>query len=132
MLADMVHHVRSELPPAQLTKVVKVYSSMLHNPALTGGIQTMSAKVLVTLTDSVMAKHSRSDAADILYDLLQSDVDRLLALHTTHSELTLYRKVMEDPEASNITYVSLEKSKPIFGAAFAFEPMEDVLKGAAS
>jgi transformation/transcription domain-associated protein len=131
MLADMIHHVRSDLPSTQLARVVTIYSAMVHNLALTGGIQTMCAKLLVTLTESIIAKHgSGIDAAVLLYDLLQSDVDKLTALHAMHTELSSIRRAKDQPiTVEDSPYIAIERSKPIFGAAFVSEPVEDVLRG---
>lgn len=126
MLADTVHHVRSDLAPAQLARVVKTYSAMVHNPALSGGIQTMCAKLLMTLTESVIAKDTREGAANVLHGLLQSDIDKLSALHEMHEEL---RKAKESDNPDRPSYISIEKAKPIYGAAFVSESFEDVLKG---
>ena len=54
MLADLVHHVRAELTPAQLAKTVYIYSRNLHDQSLASSIQTMCAKLLLNLVDCIV------------------------------------------------------------------------------
>jgi transformation/transcription domain-associated protein len=54
MLADLVHHVRHQLSPAQLARTVYIYSRNLHDPNLAAGIQTMCSKLLLNLVDCII------------------------------------------------------------------------------
>ena len=126
MVADFIHHVRGELSPIQLAKVVKTYSAMMHNPATSGGFQTMCAKLLSTVTESVIGKHSREGAAETLYGLLECNVDKLMSVSLVIDEL---RKNKEHSESESSIYIKLEKSKPIYGATFVTENAEEVFKG---
>jgi len=56
MLADLVHHVRAEIPLTVLQRIIQLYSQALHDPTLPVGVQTMSAKLLVNLTDSLLVE----------------------------------------------------------------------------
>ena len=53
MLADLIHHVRHDLSIDQLMHMVTLYSRNLHDVTLPLSIQTMSAKLLVNLIDSL-------------------------------------------------------------------------------
>jgi hypothetical protein len=53
MLADLVHHVRHSLTLPQLTHMVSLYTRTLHDASLPLSIQTMSAKLLVNIIDSL-------------------------------------------------------------------------------
>ena len=53
MLADLIHHVRHDLSVSQLTHMVTLYSRNLHDVSLPLSIQTMSAKLLVNLIESL-------------------------------------------------------------------------------
>ncbi len=55
MLADLIHHVRLELAPSILGKVILMYSQVLHDPTLPNGIQTMSIKLLLNLVDTIVS-----------------------------------------------------------------------------
>ena len=48
-LADLVHHVRTELTLAQLLKVIHLYARNVHDGTLPFSIQNMSAKLLLNL-----------------------------------------------------------------------------------
>ena len=63
MLADLVHHVRVELSMPQLIRMVNLYSRSLQDSTLPLTIQTMSAKLLVNLIDSL----KRSEGNMVLY-----------------------------------------------------------------
>ena len=108
MLADMIHHVRQDLAPAQLARVIKIYSAMVHNPALSGAIQTMCAKLLMTVTDSVTAKDTKEDAVHVLYILLESHIDKLRSIHTMHEELSTFRANTQSSE--EISRALIEKA----------------------
>lgn len=54
MLADLIHHVRLELSPELLSRVITMYSRALHDPTLPNGIQTMSIKLLLNLIDAIV------------------------------------------------------------------------------
>lgn len=56
MLADLVHHVRAEISLPVLLRIIQTYSKALHDPTLPVGVQTMSAKLLVNLADSVLVE----------------------------------------------------------------------------
>lgn len=51
-LADLVHHVRTELSLVQLSKVVYLFSRNIHDATLPFNIQTMSAKLLLNLVSA--------------------------------------------------------------------------------
>ena len=125
MLADFIHHVRADLSPNQLAQVVKTYSAVMHNSATSGGFQTMCAKLLSTVTESVISKHSREGAAEALYGLLECNVEKLMSVSLVHDELRKYK----ESEPNSSIYIRLEKSKPIYGAAFVSENTEEVSKG---
>lgn len=52
-LADLVHHVRQQLSDDQLVKVIGIYSRNVHDVTLPFAIQTMSAKLLLNLVESI-------------------------------------------------------------------------------
>ncbi|RKP03126.1 hypothetical protein CXG81DRAFT_9931 [Caulochytrium protostelioides] len=61
VLVDLIHHSRNELTPKQLWTTVQIYSRNLHDPAFAPNIQTMCAKLLLNLVESLM-KHSAKTA----------------------------------------------------------------------
>lgn len=87
MLADLVHHVRNELTIPQLTRVVHIYSCCLHEPAFTFGIQTMCAKLLLNLIETICSKTDKAEAPKFLMAILECCVDKLGAIDTIHEQL---------------------------------------------
>ncbi|CAO3681372.1 unnamed protein product [Umbelopsis ramanniana] len=81
MLADLVHHVRSELTPAQLSRTVYIYSRNLHDQSLAPSIQTMCAKLLLNLIDCITKIPNKTEARDLLIRILDSFTSKFAALN---------------------------------------------------
>jgi len=60
-LADLVHHIRAQLSFQQLSRVVHMYSRNIHDTSLAFCIRTMSAKLLLNLVESIVAKNADRD-----------------------------------------------------------------------
>lgn len=54
LLADFIHHVRSDLSVSLVSLTIVTYSKNLHDSSIPLSIQTMSAKLLVNLVDSII------------------------------------------------------------------------------
>ena len=52
-LADLVHHVRQQLPLADLSRAVQLSSKNVHDESLPTSIQTMSCKLLLNLVECI-------------------------------------------------------------------------------
>ncbi|KAF5288689.1 hypothetical protein FQR65_LT11954 [Abscondita terminalis] len=52
-LADLVHHVRQQLPLSDLARAVHLFSKNVHDDSLATTIQTMSCKLLLNLVDCI-------------------------------------------------------------------------------
>ncbi|KAG8921641.1 hypothetical protein FRC01_000141 [Tulasnella sp. 417] len=59
-LADLVHFRRTDLTPAQLLRVIHVFSCHLHDSTLSPGLQNMSTKHLVDRLDLLGDQEARS------------------------------------------------------------------------
>lgn len=55
MLADLIHHIRMDLPPPMVSAVIAKYSQVLMDPTLPLAVQTMSIKLLLNLIDSIVS-----------------------------------------------------------------------------
>ncbi|KNC75059.1 hypothetical protein SARC_12409, partial [Sphaeroforma arctica JP610] len=72
-LADLVHHVRQQLPFNQLVRTVKVYSRNIHDESLPLSIQTMSCKLLLNLIESIVKKDdATNDGRGLLIEILEN------------------------------------------------------------
>jgi transformation/transcription domain-associated protein len=58
--------VRNELDLPQLNKVALVFSSNLNDPTFNSAIQTMCAKLLNTIIESIQLKEDKAEAARMM------------------------------------------------------------------
>ena len=63
-LADLVHHVRQQLPLQHLSMAVHLFSKNVHDESLPCNIQTMSCKLLLNLVECIRQK-SEQDGANV-------------------------------------------------------------------
>ncbi|KAL6045043.1 putative transformation/transcription domain-associated protein [Balamuthia mandrillaris] len=81
-LADLVHHVRTNLSLEQLTRVVYLFSRNIHDPSLPFNIQTMSAKLLLNLVECIARKNTAesSHGRTLLVRILDNFVNKFSSL----------------------------------------------------
>lgn len=124
-VADLVHHIRSDLSPHQLSRIVQVYSRLLHNPYLSGNLHTMFAKMMFTLIEVIVTKDTHQNAARILSNMLDTSVDKLESLTAVQEEL---EKIKAGPP-DQIDIAFIEKARPVAGAVYAIEKPEEAFTG---
>ena len=56
ILADLVHHIRTQLSLQQLSLAVQVFSKNVHDDSLPVSIQTMSCKLILNLVECIRQK----------------------------------------------------------------------------
>ncbi|KAG8711225.1 hypothetical protein FRC08_016173 [Ceratobasidium sp. 394] len=96
MLGDLIHHIRKELSPEQLRRIIYLYSCCLHNPAFSSAIHNMSAKLLANLVDVNHEKFPKPEAAASLLALLETCVDKLGAVWAIHQQIVSLAKDGQD------------------------------------
>ena len=62
-LADLVHHVRSELGMKHLSRVVYIFSCNIHDASLPLSIQTTSVRLLLNLVENIFHKNDAEGRA---------------------------------------------------------------------
>ncbi|GAC95952.1 phosphatidylinositol kinase [Pseudozyma hubeiensis SY62] len=135
MLADLVHHVRQELSPAQLVRVVQIHSQILHDPTLAPSIQTMCVKLLLNLVETILTKHP-DGATQTLASILDVFVEKLSSLHRLRSDMDRIRQIKDQSDdaaaadQSAVDAVAIERGKPIQSAATMLDTAGDPLKDA--
>lgn len=72
LLADLIHHIRESLSRDQIRKTVTVFSKNLHDPFPGTSFQTMSAKLLLNLADSIANIPDKKDARHFLIMILSA------------------------------------------------------------
>ncbi|QRV73100.1 histone acetyltransferase SAGA, TRRAP/TRA1 component, PI-3 kinase superfamily TRA1 protein [Ceratobasidium sp. AG-Ba] len=156
MLGDLIHHIRKELTPEQLRRIIYLYSCCLHDPAFSSTIHNMSAKLLANLVDVNLEKFPKSEAAASLLALLETCVDKLGAVWAVHQQIVSTMKESHDakpedrpesptkdvemkdadamdvddtvPSTRKLTLFEIEKAKPIQAAAFVLENKAEAVK----
>ncbi|WVR08546.1 hypothetical protein IAU60_005601 [Kwoniella sp. DSM 27419] len=87
VVADLIHHVRDSLPIAQLRRVVYVFSCNLNDSTFNSSIQTMCAKLLNTIIESVHNKADAAEFAEIVRGMFFTFLEKLTAVSEAHDRL---------------------------------------------
>ena len=81
MLADLIHHVRDALEPAQIRKTVEVYTKNLQDSFPGTSFQTMSAKLLLNMAECIAKMPNKVDARHYLIMILNAIGDKFAAMN---------------------------------------------------
>ena len=129
-VADLVHHVKNELSAAQLGRIVCVFSSMMHNPALGYSLHVLFAKMMFGLTDAIVAKETSQGATRLLEALFETCLEKLESLCVVHLEVRAAMDRNKDaPEDAGPDITLIEKARPMGAAVYAIEKPEEVIHG---
>ncbi|KAF5906286.1 transformation/transcription domain-associated protein isoform X1, partial [Clarias magur] len=98
-LADLVHHVRQNLPLTDLSLAVQLFAKNIDDESLPSSIQTMSCKLLLNLVDCIRSKSEQENGngRDILMRMLEVFV---LKFHTIarYQLVSIFRKCKPQSE----------------------------------
>ncbi|RMZ78746.1 hypothetical protein DV737_g3746, partial [Chaetothyriales sp. CBS 132003] len=81
MLADLIHHVRDSLDRDQIRKTIEVYTRTLHDDFPGTSFQTMSAKLLLNMAESITRLDDKEDARHFLIMILDALGDKFAAMN---------------------------------------------------
>ena len=81
MLADLIHHVREHLNRDQIRRTVEVYTRNLHDSFPGTSFQTMSAKLLLNMAESITKLENKADARYFLIMILDAIGDKFAAMN---------------------------------------------------
>ncbi|KAH7879876.1 uncharacterized protein C8R40DRAFT_1034987 [Lentinula edodes] len=126
-IADLFHHLKPELSSSQLTKIVHMYSRLLHYPALGNNLHTLFAKVLIGLSDAIVNKETPQNAAFLITLTFNTCLDRLDALTVIHEEIAAAAERTKNGETSILNDAYIEKARPVGGAVYALEKPEEIM-----
>ncbi|KAJ3865184.1 hypothetical protein EV359DRAFT_39363 [Lentinula novae-zelandiae] len=126
-IADLFHHLKPELSSSQLTKIVHMYSRLLHYPALGNNLHTLFAKVLIGLSDAIVNKETPQNAAFLITLTFNTCLDRLDALTVIHEEIAAAAERTKNGETSILNDAYIEKARPVGGAVYALEKAEEIM-----
>ena len=84
-LADLVHHVRQNLPLTDLSLAVQLFAKNIDDESLPSNIQTMSCKLLLNLVDCIRSKSEQENGngRDILMRMLEVSSTELGSIEKT-------------------------------------------------
>nr|KAJ3422805.1 hypothetical protein HK105_006243 [Polyrhizophydium stewartii] len=75
---------------AQISRIIHIYSRNLHDPIFPPQIQTMCAKLLLSLIDNVVTQESKAEARKLLIRTLDAFATRLGAIHEMFPTVLAY------------------------------------------
>jgi len=125
MLADLIHHVREALSPAQIRKTIEVYTKNLQDNFPGTSFQTMSAKLLLNMADCIAKMESKTDARHYLIMILNAIGDKFAAMNRQYSNAVklskLYAQQSTDVVSEN--YLADKESTPDWDEIDIFSAM---------
>ncbi|KAK3667314.1 transcription-associated protein 1 [Elasticomyces elasticus] len=134
MLADLIHHVREQLSPAQIAKVVNVYVGHLTGDdgvEVPGtSYQTMSAKLLLNMAECMSKIEDKKDARYLMMLVLNGIADKFAAMNRAYpNAVKLSRQQAEAAEKGHTTdalpenFLADQSSKPDWDETDIFAAM---------
>ncbi|OAP64606.1 hypothetical protein AYL99_00578 [Fonsecaea erecta] len=81
MLADLIHHVRDSLDRNQIRRTIEVYTKNLHDNYPGTSFQTMSAKLLLNMAESITKLENKEEARYFLIMILDAIGDKFAAMN---------------------------------------------------
>ncbi|KAK5071536.1 transcription-associated protein 1 [Lithohypha guttulata] len=105
MLADLIHHVRESLNKDQIRRTIEVYTKNLHDNFPGTSFQTMSAKLLLNMAESITKLENKEDARYFLILILDAIGDKFAAMNHQYNNAVklsmLYADKSKDKETDN-------------------------------
>lgn len=95
LLADLIHHVRESLTRDQIRRTVDVFSKSLHDNFPGTSFQTMSAKLLLNMADSIAALPDKKDARHFLIMILSAIGDKFAAMNRQYDNAVKLSKLYD-------------------------------------
>ncbi|TPX51638.1 hypothetical protein SeMB42_g00090 [Synchytrium endobioticum] len=139
VLVDLIHHIRAQLSPAQLARTIKVYSRNLQDPTFGLNIQTMCARLLLNLIESIVAIPDKAQARMLLIRILEAFTLKFSALSLSLPVIVKFiqrkkaqtgRIISEDfaaiPELDG--YMDLGYAQPIRTSLKSLDVSQDIVK----
>ncbi|KAL8711708.1 MAG: hypothetical protein Q9220_003879 [cf. Caloplaca sp. 1 TL-2023] len=96
LLADLIHHVRDHLTPDQIRRTVDVFSRNLHDNFPGTSFQTMSAKLLLNMADSIAKLDDKKQARHFLILILSAIADKFAAMNRQYHNAVKLSKQYEE------------------------------------
>ena len=99
LLADLIHHVRDQLTRKQIQRTVDVFSRNLHDNFPGTSFQTMSAKLLLNMADSIASLDDKKEARHFLIMILNAIGDKFAAMNRQYPNAVKLSKLYEQQQS---------------------------------
>jgi transformation/transcription domain-associated protein len=111
LLADLIHHVRDSLSPDQIRRTVDVFSKSLHDNFPGTSFQTMSAKLLLNMADSIAKLPEKEDARHFLIMILSAIGHKFAAMNRQYKNAVKLSKQYDQLNAESASEDQLQDMK---------------------
>ena len=95
MLADLIHHVRVQLKPEQIQKTIELFSKNMLEDFPGTSFQTMSAKLLLNMADSIAGMENKKDGRHFLVMILRAIADKFALMNKEYPNAVKLSKAHE-------------------------------------
>lgn len=130
MLADLIHHVREQLKPEQIARVVEVYVGHLTGDdgvEVPGtSYQTMSAKLLLNMAECMSKIEDKKDARFLMMSVLDGIADKFAAMNRAYpNAVKVYRQSKEHASSELVheNYLADKDARPDWDETDIFSAM---------
>ncbi|EXJ93628.1 transformation/transcription domain-associated protein [Capronia coronata CBS 617.96] len=113
MLADLIHHVRDSLDRNQIRRTIEVYTKNLHDNFPGTSFQTMSAKLLLNMAESITKLENKEDARYFLIMILDAIGDKFAAMNYQYNNAVKLSKQYADKSKENQTETYMDEKDHI-------------------
>ena len=98
-LADLVHHVRQQLPLADLDRAVQLSSKNVHDESLPTSIQTMSCKLLLNLVECIRLRSEQEggNGKELLVKMMEVFVLKFKTVSKLHLPVLMQKHLPPPP-----------------------------------
>ena len=107
MLADLIQHVRTSLKPEQIQKTIELFSKNMLEDFPGTSFQTMSAKLLLNMADSIAQMENKKDGRHFLIMILRAIADKFSLMNKEYPNAVKLSKSHEEQQQQS-TGVSRE------------------------
>lgn len=114
-LADLIHHVREVLSPNQIRRTIDVYTKNLLDDYPGTSFQSMSAKMLLNMTDCVAKLEDQQLARHFLIAILAAIAEKLAAMNRQYPHAVA---VWQRNQAAALKSAHLPEPSPTFEQRF--------------
>ncbi|KAM7251269.1 hypothetical protein ACFE04_023152 [Oxalis oulophora] len=123
LLAEIVHHVRGDLSLSQLSRIIYLFSSNMHDASLSLSIHTTCARLMLNLVEPIFEKGVDQPSMDGGRFLLGCILDAFVGKFSTFKR-TIPQLLEDGEEGKNLTILRAKLELPVQAVLNVQVPME--------